>query len=317
MDYSDLLTRSWKMVWKNKFLLLLGFFAALGTGGGRTTSSWRTDITEINSANGFPEAVERFFTQYGTLLIVLTCIGLFLGLLLWLLRLTAQSGLIHSVARLDAGESMSFTQAFSVGRSKLGRMAGVNLLMYGPFTLLGLTLVGGTMAAVGLAALDEAGRGVSTMSEAFAGSLAILLTCVGCLFCIAMPLIFLVSLIYPFAQRGVVIQDLGVMASIRHGWQILKGNVGDILLLVVLFFVISILFGILSLVLLLPLGFLALGPAVIGLLSGGNLGVSEIALLTGGGICVGLVGTAINSIMISFRSTAITLAYQEFVVRNT
>lgn len=211
---------------------------------------------------------------------------------------------------------MSFKQAFSFGLTKLGRMVGVNVLMYGPFTLLGLTLVGGFVATVGLAAWDEATRGAAGMPEALAGSLALVMACVGCLFCIAMPLIFFISLIYPFAQRGIVIQDMGVMDSVRHGWQILKGNVGDILLLVVLFFVISMVFGVVSLIVLLPLGFLALGPSVIGLISGGTLGVPEIAMLTGGGICVGLVGTAINSIMVSFRSTAMTLAYQEFVLRK-
>lgn len=312
MDYSDLLTRSWKIVWTNKYLLVLGFLAALGSGGGRSTSSYRTGSSEINSTTELAETVDRFLTQYGTLLIAAACIGFLLSVTLWLLRLAAQSGLIHAVAELDAGESMSLKQALSFGLTRLSRMVGVNVVMYGPFTVLGLALVGGTMATVGAAVWDEASRGVSGMSEAVAGTFALVLACVGCLFCIAMPLIFLVSLIYPFAQRGVVIEDLGVMASIRHGWQILKGNVADILLLVLLFFVISIVFGVLSLAVLLPLGFLALGPSVIGILSGGSLGVPEIAMLTGGGICLGLVGTAINSIMISFRSAAVTLAYQQF-----
>ena len=30
MDYGDLLTRGWNLVWKNKFMWLLGLLAALG-----------------------------------------------------------------------------------------------------------------------------------------------------------------------------------------------------------------------------------------------------------------------------------------------
>ena len=33
MDYGNLLKRSWDIVWHNKFLFILGFLAALGSGG--------------------------------------------------------------------------------------------------------------------------------------------------------------------------------------------------------------------------------------------------------------------------------------------
>jgi hypothetical protein len=50
--------------------------------------------------------------------------------------LTAQAGLIESAARLDAGEEATFGQAISWGISKLGRMVGINLLLYGPFVII-------------------------------------------------------------------------------------------------------------------------------------------------------------------------------------
>src|SRR5687768_10923326 len=38
MDYSGLLSRSWNIVWNNKWLILLGILAALGSGSGGGSS---------------------------------------------------------------------------------------------------------------------------------------------------------------------------------------------------------------------------------------------------------------------------------------
>jgi hypothetical protein len=47
-------------------------------------------------------------------------------------------------------------------------------------------------------------------------------------------------------------------------------------------------------------------------MSGGSFDAGNVLLLAGGGICVGLVAAAVNAIMVAFRSTAVTLAYQDF-----
>ena len=38
MDYGNLLKRSWDIVWHNKFMFILGFLAALGSGGSNPSS---------------------------------------------------------------------------------------------------------------------------------------------------------------------------------------------------------------------------------------------------------------------------------------
>ncbi len=319
MDYGNLLKRSWDIVWHNKFLFVLGFLAALGSGG---TNSGSRGNSQYNIGSGdfsgdMVHEFQTFWTQYGALVIGVICAGTIVAVILWLLRLVAQAGMIESVSRIEAGEKVSFGQAFSAGTAKLGRMVGVNVVMYGPFSLLGLLAFGGGVAAFGTAIAAELSGASSTDVEAIFGSLGVAGICFACFACLMVPVMIVVTAVYPFAQRGAVLQDLGVIDSIRHGWQIVKNNVADIVLLIVLFFVLTFVFGLLSMVVLLPFALVALGPGIFSVIvNEGSFGVSEIALLAGGGICMGLVGATISSIVTAFRSTAVTLAYQEFVSKK-
>ncbi len=318
MDYGNLLKRSWDIVWNNKFMFVLGFLAALGSGGvrgGGGNSGYNFGSGDVPA--GTIEQMQQFWTQYGALVISLVFVAIIIGIILWLVRLTAQIGMIEAVSRIEAGEKMTFGEAFAVGTSKLGRMVGINVVMYGPFTLFGLLVFGG-FAVMVIAAIGADVSGASgTDIEAIFGSLGFLGICMAFLACLLGPLWIFVTAIYPFAQRGAVLQDLGVADSIRHGWQVVKANAGDVILLILLFIVLGVVFGFAVLIVMIPFALATLGPGIAAVaMGGGSFGVGQIALLAGGGICLGLVGAAVNSILTAFRSTAITLAYQEFISKK-
>ncbi|MCA9969121.1 MAG: hypothetical protein KC425_02845 [Anaerolineales bacterium] len=314
MDFGNLFSRAWQIVWRNKFLFVLGFLASLGSNGGSNSSSIRGDASSFDVPPGTMDTAEQFFAQYGGLLLAGACVLMMLGIVLWLLRLTAQGGLISAADRIDRGEQVSFGEAFAAGASKLGRLIGVNLLMYGPFLLLGLLAFGVFGLTVGTAVLQElsGGSAAEEILTAFLGFFA----CFGLLACLLVPLWLLVSLIYPFAQRGVVLGERGVVDAIRHGWQIVRANAGDVLILAVIFVILGIVVGFAAFIIILPLGLLLFVPAIVGLASGGSIGVGEVVYLLGSGICVGLLAAAVNSILVAFRSTAVTLAYREFLARG-
>jgi hypothetical protein len=319
MDYSNLLKRSWDIVWNNKFMFVLGFLAALGSGGvnngGNANANYNVGSSDVSAQTW--EQFQTFWANYGALVIGVICVGVIVSIILWLLRLTAQTGMIEAVSRIEAGEKMSFGQAFSAGTAKLGRMVGLNVVMYGPFTLIGLVAAGVGLAFFGSAIAAELSGAGSGDVEAIFGALGIFGICFACLACLLVPLSILVSIVYPFAQRGVVLQDMNAIASIRHGWQVVKANVADIALLIVLFLVLGFIFGLIAFVVMLPFALAAMGPGIFALISSdGSFGFSQVALLAGGGICIGLVGAAISSIVTAFRSTAVTLAYQEFVSKK-
>lgn len=316
MDFGSILTRSWKTVWNNKFLIVLGFLAALGGGGGGGNgTNFNFGLNDLDSSRLIADDIVNFLEQYGVLMAALACVGFVISIILWLLRLTAQGGLISAASRIEDGEELKFSDAFSAGTGHLVRLAGLNILMYGPFALLGLVAAAVALMTVGGAVLAELSSSAPDV-EAFLGGTAVILFCFACLSCLMVPLIILVTAIYPFAQRGAVLQDLGVVDSVRHGWKILKENLANIILLSLLFLVISLLFGGIVIVVMLPFAVLSFGPAIVDMIANNTVQTRDILSIAGGGICLGLVGAAVNAIMIAFRSTAVTLAYREFTQKS-
>lgn len=317
MDYGSLLSRSWNIVWNNKFLFVLGFLAALGSGGssgggGGSNSGFRgSSSSDFNLPPDTIANMQSFLAQYGALMLGLVCFFFVLGIVLWLVRLTAQTGLIDAVSRIDAGEKVTFGDAFAAGTSKLGRMVGVNLLMFGPFVLLALLSAGIFLGTAGTA-FYKGTVGDGNVDSLFAG-MGIFAVCFGLLACLLLPVLLVVTIVYPFAQRGAVLRDLSVMDSVRHGWQVVRANLGEVFILAILFLVIGAVFGVVTLIVLIPGAVLIFIPAVISIFTRGiSIGLLEIGYLVMGGICLALLAAAVNSVLTAFRSTAVTLAYQEF-----
>lgn len=316
MDFGNLFTRAWNIVWNNKFMIVLGFLAALGAGAGSGSGGSNTEY-QVGPGDVPPAVannIERFFEQFAPLLGLLACLAVFVGIILWLVRLAAQAGLIDAAARLDAGEKVTFGEAIRAGWHKLGRMVGINILMYGPFIVLVLIVVGVVVTTAGAAAFSEIAR--EGTGESIVAALGFAVFCVLGLLCILFPVWIVVTLVYPFAQRGAVLADLSVRESIGHGWDVFKSNLGEILLLVLFFIILAIVFGIAAFLVLLPFAFLAFLPALMNIVAENSMQVIDILVIISGGLFVWLVGAAINSIMVSFRSTTVTLAYQEFIAKK-
>lgn len=311
MDYGKVVSRGWQIVWGNKYLILLGFLAALGSGGvGNSTVNY--NIGDEDLSPRFYGDVERFFERVWPILAAVVCLLLVVAVVLWLVRLAAQAGLIGAADRIDAGEKVSLGEAVGMGTGKLGRMVGLNVVMFGPFSLLGLVAAGLGVAVAGAAIAADASGSVGD-AEVLVGSLGLLLVCVGLLACLLVPLILVVNFIYPFAQRGIVLHDLGVIDGVRHGWQVLRQNFVQILLLALIFLILSLIVGAVTVAILLPLGFLAFVPTLLELFrEGGSPSAGSIILLACGGVVMAVVGALINSVLVALRSATFTVAYREF-----
>lgn len=314
MDYGDLFSRAWRIVWHNKFMLVLGFLAALGATSANSFN-YRFNLDELPP--GFETRIDPLVTNFLPIIISFACLAFFIALVLWLIRLTAQAGLISAASRLDLGEKVTFGEAISSGIGKLGKMVGINLLLYGPFAILVAVLIGVGLV-LGVAAF---GASLPSSDEAImsiiAGSLALFVACLGLFLCLLLPIWLVLTVIYPFAQRGAVLHDLGVVDSISHGWQIVKSNLGDVILLVIIFLVLGIGFGLVVALLMIPLAFLFFTPILVDVVMNGSFASGNLVLLFCGGLIFGVIVAALNAILVSFRSASVTLAYQRFVEKKT
>ncbi|MCA9981671.1 MAG: hypothetical protein KDD89_12580 [Anaerolineales bacterium] len=284
MDYSALLKRAASIVWNHKFLWALGFLAALGgntlNGGGNSGSSFNFPSSPSTSGPSTPtpggggdfeaemeafadelarggdpfSAMPELVAGIASFIFLLVCCLFLFFIVMWFVRQVAEAGMIQSVFNIEAGQSMDFGSAMSVGMDSLWRYVAINVL---------LKLIPGLIIAVigGGVAFAIVGAAITESEEAILGALGTMFACLFPLLCIFWVYNIWVTLVYPFAQRGVTLQDLGVMESIKHGWQTLKDNFTPIFLLGILFVALSFVVGIGMLFIYLPILGLTFFPA--------------------------------------------------------
>lgn len=231
MRVGDVIRRSWEITRRYKFLWLLAFLAGVVTFDPSDFSGGSPTMEVAESTGAFEEfsALDNL-SPAGISALVAAFIGiiivaLFVGLLLWLLGKVAAAGLIHATAHLDDGRQVTLGESFRVGYRMLGRMVGTSLLLYAPLILLFFILF------------------LAIIIAGFAGETAGALGATGgfiALMCFFVLYILAANLVQPFAERGIVLQDLGVVDGIRHGWSILISNFGSILGLGFILFLLAI-----------------------------------------------------------------------------
>jgi hypothetical protein len=306
MDYVDTIKRGWRHTWNNKWLWVLGFLAALGSGGG---STYNTSNFQFGSEDFGPGTItpELGMALAGGAL-VLVCVFFIIGILLWLVSLAARGGLITSVVELERGETSSFGKAFRQGWRKVLPLAGMTILLFAVIIILVIVIAvvfAGTI--VGAIAAGSSGSDSGQGMAAILGSLGIGLLC---LLCLLIPLSLILSLIYPFAYRGMMLRDMGVMDAIRHGWRVLRDNVAHILVLGFIFFIVNLVIG-------------AIGGAILGLLglstgllptlfSGAQPTTSQMVAGGLGLLAIIIVFSLISAVVTAWRSSTFTLAYQQW-----
>ncbi len=342
MDYTAILKRAASIVWNNKFLWALGFLAALGgssvsssgggggnfsfpSGGGSspapsTGSGPATDFGDFDEAEleaffeelfrggdplaGMPETVAGIL---GITFLLICCLFAFF-IVMWFIRQVAEAGMIQSVFNIEAGQQMSFGEAMGTGMDSLWRYVGINLLLKFLPNLIFTVIIGGL-------ALVTVGAAIGQGSEqAILGSLGMLFACLFPLLCLLIPYNWWVTLVYPFAQRGVTLHDLGVIDGIKHGWQTLKNNFTPIFLLAILFFALSFVVGIVLLfVVYLPILLVTFAPLIYSLIASETVGAGSAVVAGFGVFLLVLVGAMVNAVLVAYRSTVFTLAYTEFM----
>jgi len=306
MNYGDTLKRGWQLAWNNKWLWLLGFLAALGGGSGfGSSSNYRTDSGSVPPGTT-PNIEPGLITAIIGGAALLFCVFFIIGILLWLVSLASKGGLITSVAELDRGQPSSFGRAFRQGWKKLLPLVGMTLLVFAVVIVLGIILAigfAGTLAAA-------LGAGASMDSNALAGLLGTAGFVFLCLLCLLIPLTLVLNLIYAFAYRGIMLRDMPVMDSIRHGWRVVREHVGEILLLGLIFFVVNLIIGVVATGI---IGLLGISSGLFGLMmSGGEPTTTQIVAGIVGVLATFIIFAIISAIFTTWRSATFTLAYQQW-----
>ena len=247
-NFGEVLTRAWQIVWKHKVLWIFGVFAACsrGNGGGSGGGGGGAGGTGPGG-QPFPQ-LQQTFEQMGQwvndnpwivavfilVILVFVVLAIFLGTI-------GRVGLIRGTYQAERGaERLVFGELFSESTPYFWRVFGLSLLIGLLFLLILLPLIlfGALTAGIGF-------------------------VCLLPLICILIPVGFAVSVIVEQANAAIVLENLSIMDGLRKGWDVVRRNVGTMIVLALILFIGAAVVGFIFAI---PI-FVAVVPLIVGVAS--------------------------------------------------
>jgi hypothetical protein len=255
VDYGKLLRRTWEVIWNNKFLIILGIVIALCTVEGNNAQ-----ITAGGNGDGgepgyppsgefqIPENFEELQEQYGDLMqefeedlgfpvrfLWAGICGFFIviiliGLVLWIITTLARGGLIAGVNEIELVGSSGFGQSVSAAWQRGWRLIGIGLVPAIPNLI--LFIIGASMflSYFGTATNYRDALENLVMSGAGVG----MVFGMGMLVCAGALVGIVLEILRTFAERACMIEDKGVFNSYGRGWEVLRDNIAEAFLLLLI-----------------------------------------------------------------------------------
>lgn len=303
-NFGEVLSRAWQIVWKNKVLWIFGILASCSQGGSRFNSGSNSGGGNGGYGNGpanLPPQLERFFEMIAENAATFAIIAISLVCIFWIISIflgtIGRIGLIRGTSQVEAGaQHLIFGQLFSESTPYFWRIFGLSLIVGLPFLILFGALIAGLLVF---------GISMSQGNDASAvGFLGMLPIFIGCL-CLFIPVGFIIGMIVRQAERVIVLEGAGVMPSLGRGWDIFRANLGPILVMAIILFVITFIAGF---VLAIPV-LITVVPAVLAFAAGNAQNWTPMIVA---GICILLyipVSLLLNGIVIAYTEAAWTLTY--------
>ncbi len=250
MDFGYVIKRAWEIIWKFKVLWIFGILASCGqaSGSSGSNSGFRfssQDIPFVNRAQQYYYQINPAII--GLLIVVFIIFVLLLIVLAILLGTIGRVGLIRGTYKAEEGATrLTFSELWHDGLTYFWRVFGLNLLIWVFFIVIGfaLLIIGITLTV---------------------GTLGIFLICLIPLLCLLAPLFWLISIIIEQANVALVVENVGIMAGIKRGWQVFIDNIGSMIVMgLILLIGVAVIGGV---IIGLPLLAIA-APATIGITTG-------------------------------------------------
>jgi hypothetical protein len=233
MDHFKILKRAWDITWRYRVLWVFGVLLALTTSrggggggsqynfGGENFASFGRDFSTPWAAPP-PEVIASIVGALIAIGLALACVILILIVVFTVVRYVSETALIRLVDDYEeTGEKRGLGQAIQLGWSRSAlRLFLIDLLIGLPLAIAFILLFLLALAPLLLWA---------TGSEA-AGAVGTLVT-IGLIFFFILLAIVVgvaVSLLMRFFHRACVLEELGVVEAIKHGYRVVREHLGDV-----------------------------------------------------------------------------------------
>ncbi|MCP4139685.1 MAG: hypothetical protein GY755_05245 [Chloroflexi bacterium] len=238
MDYGYALTRAWKITWKYKILWIFGILASCGSNGNNGGSSNTNSSQDLSQMPpeliAFGDKALNFLSQPAVIIGLVIFVLLVITLTVFL-NTIGRIGLISGTYKAEAGaEKLTFGELFKEGTSRFWKFFGMNFLVSLPFIIIIIGLVG---AGIFTAISAESAAGAEEFLAGFIPAVCIIFCC---LFLFAL----LFGMIVQQAQNAMIIEERGISESLIRGWEVFKTNLGHLILIGIILFIISAIAGV-------------------------------------------------------------------------
>ena len=328
VPYTELLSRTGRILWRHKSLSLLGLGYVIGGGIiGLIMQIWSATnpmSAFFRTMTSAPEPERFLFDQFTTwtqpLNLVLAVVAIFAyTLLVWILAAISEASLIQAVAAETAGRPLQLSGLLRAAWHSLGRLIAIDTLVYFPLFLVSLAIL--LISSGGLIGfILYVSAGSVTQEWLIIGGMAIWLLLMVLFF--ASFLIGLVTVfIRQLAFRAAVLNDLPLRPAIRHAVTLFRRHWLQMLAVLLLIYAISQVIGML-------VGFLAMPAQMFNMfrimqLSSGPappdpfIFLEQPLLVHVWMILVTLAGLAVSTLTTTFSSVFWTLCYQHWDRHDT
>lgn len=206
MNIGEVLSRAWKIIWKNKILWLFGLLASLGGSSGNGSQfnynfQGREMPVPFNNPDQFP--------VWAAVLLALAALVLFV--LFVILSAAGRAGLVHGAWQADSGETgLTFSGLFNASKTYFWRVILLGLLIFAFGLTLFLLLIIPSALAIGV-------------------TFGLAALCLLPLICLLVPAFIILSVVVELAIIAIVGENLGVMDGLRRGWEVFRAHLPEMI----------------------------------------------------------------------------------------
>lgn len=286
LNYGDILKRAGVITWQHRSLWLFGFLAALVGGGGPTFRfmQFTPPIAEI------PPWV-----------IIIAAVGMLLLIILAVvLNIVSHVAIMALVGEIEAQRPAGVRQGLRLGFGRFWPYLGISLIIGVPLGLLALAMIAWGLSPL---VLLLAKQGVI---KAIGVALAIILLVPIIVFLILLGVV--VGIFMAFFLRACVLERLGVLASIRRGWEVIRHNPGPVVVLWLITVAIGLTLGMITTPIFIGISMLVAGASVVAYALFKEAFAAALVAL-GLGLPVSLVLLFLAGLYTVFQSAIWTLGY--------
>jgi hypothetical protein len=302
VQYWEIVTRSFRISWRHKYLWLIALFS--GESGGGFNSSYQQGLPNrggTSAGNGaayYGDAVAsagRWLNDHIGLILLLAGLVVLIWIALFVLAAVCEGATVRASAEHDAERQFGLGWAWQAGRNTMWAIIRLRLLIF-VLLLPGLVVVG--LAAVGfIVAIANGGGGASV-------GLGLLL---GLLVLAFIPYAIYVGFLDRLGTRAVVLELVGARAALGRGHRLVRNRLGRVLLVWLLSIAIAIALGIALGIAILVVAI----PLIVGIIALGTAGSGFAVVLVIIGVLVLLpVSLVLGGFLAAQSSTYWTLAFR-------